>query len=173
MARKTNQKKFFERRFQKINEIITRLEGEVERAVGQFLKRSEKSSQVLRKNFDEIIDRLGATEIYSRASERTEDLTKELRRVADDVVARVKNFDLKSANGLLEEVRGNLNQVVEKFQTLELLDLVRERAITTRNQVFNVLRIPTQEEVRELNRKLQSLEKKVKTLSRTTNKVAA
>lgn len=158
--------KFFKERLTRINNVIEKLETEVEKAVGKFMKRGEKSSRVLRKNFDEIVEKISGSGIYSKASEKTEEITKEVRRIADEVVAKMKRFDLKAANHLLREIRENIDQLVEKFQANELVEKAKDKAITTRNQVLSVLKIPSQREVDDLSRKVVNLEKKIKTLTR-------
>ena len=57
---------FLKERLSRINTVIGKLETEVEKAVGKFMKRGEKSSRVLKKNFDEIIEKISVSEIYSR-----------------------------------------------------------------------------------------------------------
>ncbi|MDO8518725.1 MAG: phasin family protein [Deltaproteobacteria bacterium] len=157
---------FFKERLNRINFVIGKLEAEVEKAVEKFMKRGEKSSRVLKKNFDEILEKISGSGIYSKATEKTEEITKELRRIADEVVSKVKGFDLKAANNLIREVRANVEDLVEKIQANDLVEKAKDKAITTRDQVLNVLRIPSQKEVDDLSRKVVSLEKKVKTLTK-------
>lgn len=157
---------FLKERFNRINGIITKLETEVEKAVGKFMKQGEKSSRVLKKNFDEILERISASGIYSKATEKTEEITREIRRLADEVVGKMKRFDLKTANNLIREIRGNVEELVEKLQSTELVEMAKDKAISTRDQMLNVLHIPSQKEVDDLSRKVVSLEKKVKTLTK-------
>lgn len=163
---KATQKKFLVKRIDQINKIITKLETEVEKAVSKFVKRGEKSSQIIRRSFDEIFDRISSTQLYSRASEKTEEFTKEIRRLADEVVGKVKSFDLKTANHLFSDVRSNVDQIVEKLQGIGFIELAKDKAVLTKNQVLHVLNIPSQEEVDKIARKVISLERKIKTLSR-------
>lgn len=167
---KTTQKKFLVQRIDQINKIITKFEGELEKAVSKFVKRGEKSSQVIKRNFDEIFEKISSTQLYSRASEKTEELTKELRRLADEVVSKLKSFDLKTANTFFSDVRSNVDQIVEKLQGIGLVELAKDKAVLTKNQVLHVLSIPSQEEVDKISRKVISLEKKIKTLSQKEQK---
>lgn len=160
-----NQIKFLKERLTRINGVIGKLETEVEKAVEKFMKRGEKSSRVLKKNFDEIIGKISESGIYSKASEKTEEITKEIRRIADDIVSKLKNFDLKSTNNVIREIRENLEELVEKIQVNGFVEKAKDTAISTRDQVLNVLKIPSQKEVDLLSRKVVKLEKKVKTLT--------
>lgn len=161
-TKKVSGNKFLKDRLAKINKVISNLEGEVEKAVSKFMRRGEKSSRVLRDNLDDIIDRISTSELYSRASEKTEDL----RRLADDVVTKIKKFDLRVANSLFKDVRGNVDQIVEKLQGLELVEIAKDKAANTRIHVLNALNIPSQEELKQLSRKVSLLERKVKTIGR-------
>lgn len=160
------QSRFFRQRLGKINKVIGKLEGEVEKAVERFMKQGEKSSRVLRKNFDDILGRIGASDIYSKATEKTEELTREARRLADEIVAKVKNFDLKKANTVLAEIRANIDEIVEKIQSNGFVEIAKDKAINTGKQVLTLLKIPSQDEVNQLSRKVTSLEKKIKTLTK-------
>lgn len=167
---KATQKKFLVQRIDQINKIITKFEGELEKAVSKFVKRGEKSSQVIKRNFDEIFEKISSTQLYSRASEKTEELTKELRRLADDVVGKLKSIDFKTANTLFKDVRNNVDQIVEKLQGIGFVELAKDKAVSTKNQVLHVLSIPSQQEVDKISRKVISLEKKIKTLSQKEQK---
>lgn len=169
--KETTQSKFFKERLNKINEVLTKLESEVEKAVSKFMQRGEKSSQVIRKNLDEILSRISSSDFYSKASEKTEELTNDVRQLAEDIVAKVKKFDLKVAKKVFNEVRESFDQLAEKVQSLDLVEKAKDRAIKSRNRLLNVLSIPTQDEVLELSRKVVNLEKKIKTLS--NQKIAA
>ena len=157
---------FFKERLNRINSVIGKLETEVEKAVEKFMKRGEKSSRVLKKNFDEILEKISGLGIYSKATEKTEEITKEIRRIADEVVSKVKGFDLKAANNLIREIRENIDQLVEKVQANGFIEIAKGKAISTRDQVLNVLKIPSQKEVDDLSRKVVNLEKKVRTLTK-------
>lgn len=164
--KKTTTKKFLKTRIAKIDKILGRFETQVEKAVSKFKKRGEKSSKVLKKNFDEIIDRISSNEIFSKATAKKDELQQEIVNLAEDVVSKIKKFDLRVANPLLREIRANLDQVVEKLQNVELVEVAKDTVKTTRDQVLNVLNIPSQKDVSSLNRKVTSLEKKIKVLSR-------
>lgn len=157
---------FLKERLAQINKVIEKLEGEVEKAVNRFMRRGEKSSKVIKKNFDEVLERISNSDLYYKATEKTEELTKEVRRLADDVIDKLKGFDIKVANTLLKDIRGNVDEIVEKIQDTGLVEFAKDKAVTTRKQVLNVLNIPSQEEVSKISRKVVSIEKKLKTLSR-------
>lgn len=165
MAKKTTNNNFFSQKFSQVNRVLTKLEAELEKALGQIKKQSDKSSKALKKNLDEIIDKLGASDIYSKASEKTEGLTKEVRRLADEVVAKVKKIDLTRTSDVLKDVRGNLDQLVQKLSQAELVEHAKEKAASTRNQVLHILNVPTKTEVDSLTKKVGNLEKKIKILS--------
>lgn len=160
--KKTGTNAFLKSRLAKVNKVINKLEGEVEKAVGKFVRRGEKSSKVIKKNFDEILDRISTSDLYSRATEKTE----ELRSLADDVINKLKGFDIKKANSLLKDIRGNIDDIVERIQETDLVELAKDKAVSTRKQVLNVLSIPSQDDVNKISRKVVGLEKKIKTLSR-------
>lgn len=161
---------FLKDRLGKINEIISKFESEVEKALGELRKRSEKSSKLLKKNFDEVFDKISSTKIYSQATEKTEELSKEVKRVADEVLAKIKKVDLGAARELINEVRGNMDELVQKFQSYGLLEKAVDAAQNTRRQVFKLFSIPSKDEVDALSRKVNSLERKIKTLAHKKEK---
>lgn len=161
-TKKPDTNTFLKSRLAKVNKVINRLEGEVEKAVGKFVRRGEKSSKVIKKNLDEILDRISTSDLYSRATEKKE----ELRSLADDVINKLKGFDIKKANTLLKDIRGSINEIVEKVQESNLIELAKGKAVNTRKQVLSALNIPSQDDVDKISRKVVSLEKKIKTLSR-------
>lgn len=168
MATKSSKKgndAFLKGRISQINKVIGKFETEVEKAVNKFMKRGEKSSQVLRRNFDEILEKISSSDLYSRATEKKEELVREFRKLSDDVVSKVKKFDLRGAKSVLKEIRASLDEFVAKLQSTEIVEKAKEQVVTTRNQLLSVLSIPSQKDVAELTQKVTRLEKKIKTLS--------
>jgi hypothetical protein len=161
-AKKKNNQKFFQERIAKINKVLGKLETEVEKIV----RRGEQSSKVLRKNFEEIVEKIGASDFYSLASEKTGELGKEVRRLADDVLDKVKNIDFSVANNVIKELRGNFDQFVEKVQASDFVEIAKDKALNTRKRFLTVLSIPSREDIKALNKKVSTLEKKLDTLSK-------
>lgn len=156
---------FLKGRIAKINKVIGKFETEVEKAVSKFMKRGEKSSQILRKNFDEIIDKISSSDIYSRANEKGEELVREFKKLADEVVEKVKDFDVRVAQPLLKEIRNSLDDFIQKLQNAEVVEIAKDKVVNTRNHLLSVLSIPTQHDVDELSQKVVRLEKKIKSIS--------
>ncbi len=156
---------FLKGRIAKINKVIGKFEAEVERAVSKFMKRGEKSSQILRKNFDEIIDKISSSDVYSRANEKREELVREFKKLADEVVEKVKAFDVRFAQPVLKEIRQSVDELIQKLQGAEVVEIAKDRVINTRNRLLSVLSIPTQHDVDELSQKVVRLEKKIKSLN--------
>ncbi len=168
MAAKSSKKgndAFLKGRISQINKVLGKFETEVEKAVNKFMKRGEKSSQVLRRNFDEILEKISSSDLYSRATEKKEELVREFRKLSDEVVAKVKKFDLRGAKSVLKEIRTSLDEFVAKLQNTEIVEKAKEQVVSTRNQLLSVLSIPSQKDVAELTQKVTRLEKKIKTLS--------
>lgn len=165
-GKKKNVESVLKHRLGQVNQVIGKLETEIEKAVGKIVKSGEKSSQVIRKNFDEVFERISTSPLYSKATEKTGELSKELRRLTDDVVNKVKKIDLTVGQNVLKDVRTNLDQIVAKLQESNIVELAKDKAVESRRRFLHVLRIPSREEVTELNRKVSSLEKKVSALSK-------
>lgn len=162
---KKKEQKFLKGRIATINKVLEKFETEVERAVNKFKKQGEKSSQVLRKNLDEIIEKISASDLYSKANEGAEGVLKEVRRIADDVVTKMKSFDIRLGKPLVQEIRSNLQDVLGQIQENQLLERAKGRAVKTKAKVFTLLSIPSQKEVNHLGDKVAKLEKKIKNLS--------
>lgn len=161
----TNKATFIKDRLDQINKGLNKFEKEVEKTVEKIMKKGEKQSKIFKKSLDEVIDRIGGADFINTATDKTEELVKEARQLADDVVNRLKTIDLSAANTVLKDLRGNVDQLLEKVQHLEVVEIAKDKAENTRKQVFNVLKIPTVDDVNRLNKKLGNLEKKIKTIS--------
>jgi len=166
-AKKNVDVKFLKGRLTKVNKVLGKLEGEVEKALNTFMKKSEKSSRIIRKNVDEIFDKIATSDIYSKANEKGEELIKEAKKIADDIVDRLKKIDLRFAKPMIKEARANLDEIVDRIQKAGVVDIAKEAAINTRNGVLKVLNLPTHSEVVSLNQKVARLEKKLKALNIT------
>lgn len=169
-TKKTAEITFLKGRLQKINKVLGKFEAEVEKAVTKFMKRGEKSSQLLRKQFDEIIEKISASDFYSKANEKSEEILSEIKRLADEAVAKLKDFDIRVAKPLIKEIRQNIEELISKLQSAEIVEIARDRVVNTKNQLLTVLSIPSQKDVDDLSQKVVRLEKKIKSL---TDKAAA
>ena len=165
MATKKAQKTFFAQKLGQVNQVLGKFENDLEKALNQIKKQREKSSKVIKKNLDEIIDKISGSDIYSKATEKTQDLSKEVRRIADDLVTKVKKIDLGKTQDVFGDVRENLDQLMNKLSQTEMVEQAKEKAATTRNQVLHILNVPTKTEVDSLVKKVGNLEKKIKVLS--------
>lgn len=162
-------KDFLKLRIDNINNILGRLEKEVEGIFKKLVRQGEKSSRELRKNFDDIFKKVRKTDIYTKAQEKTEDIEKEVRKLADDVVSRVKNLELGqglfSAKKIFKDVRKSFESFVSKIEKADFVGQAKEKAESTRNEILSFLSIPSQNEVERLEKKIVSLEKRIQSLS--------
>src|SRR5262249_12972106 len=78
---------------EQVNSVINRLEQEVEGLVKKIVKQGEKSRRELRKNFDDLISKLKAGEFMAIAAETREEVEREVRRLAEDVISLVKEVE--------------------------------------------------------------------------------
>ncbi len=153
---------FLKNRLTKINKVLGKLETEVEKTVSRFMKRGEKSSLVLKKQLDEVVEKISQSDIYSRANEKGEDLLREVRRLADDVISKLKNFDLTVAKPVLKDLRGNVEELFDKIQKAGFVEKAKDKVADTRDQLLTVLHIPSQKDVTQLAQKVSRLEKRIK-----------
>ncbi len=160
---------FLKLRLEKMNEILNRLEGEVESLVKRLVKQGERSSRELRKNLDEVLKRFKKIDLYTKAQETTEGFDRELRRLADEVVSKVKGLEIApsgfTSKKLLRDARKNLNAFVNVFEKNDFLSRAKLKAENTRDEVLSFLKIPSQAEVEKLERKVVALEKRLQNFS--------
>jgi len=166
-AKKTQKvsKNYFTQKMGQVNQVLGKLEKDIEKALTQIKKQREKSSKVIKKNLDEVIDKISGSDIYSKASERTQGLSKEVRRLADELVGQVKKIDFSKTQDVFSDVRENVDQLVNKLGQAEFVEQAKDKAANTRNQVLHILNVPTKTEVDSLTKKVGNLEKKIKVLS--------
>ncbi|HCU25934.1 MAG TPA: hypothetical protein DF383_13030, partial [Deltaproteobacteria bacterium] len=77
-----------------INRVITHLESEVETLVKKIVKKGELSGRELRRSFDDLVDWLKAGALLNLASEKRDDLEREIKRLADEVIQSVREIEL-------------------------------------------------------------------------------
>lgn len=116
------------------------------------------------KTFDEIVETLGATEIKNFAFAQKKVLTKEFKKIVNNM----KHVDLESIAELpaVEALKDNLTNAMNKVQDNEVFEYAKNKVADTKKTVLSVLNIPTNDDVESLTRKLASLEKKLQSLSR-------
>lgn len=162
-------KDFLKLRLDNINNILGRFEKEVEGIFKKLVRQGEKSSRELRRNFDDVFKRVRKTDIYTKAQERTEDFEKEVKKLADDVVHRVKNFELGhglfSAKKIIKDVRKTFESFVTRIEKGDIVLQAKKKAESTRNDILSFLSIPSQNEVERLEKKIVSLEKRIQNLA--------
>ena len=64
------------------------------------------------------------------------------------------------------EARKNLEELVQKIQSMALFHVAFDKARQTKEQVFSVLSIPSQGDVTKLQRKITHLEQRMNKLTR-------
>ena len=120
------------------------------------------------KNFDGLIESLGAADIKNKAVEKTDELTQEMKKL----VKSFKKLDLNqlAENPVIENIMGNVNAALSRVQDLEVIEYAKEKVTDTKNQFLTLFNIPSQVDVDNLTRKLVALEKKVKTMSKNKSR---
>lgn len=160
---------FLKLRLDKVNKILTRLEGEVESLFKRLVRQGERSSRELRRNFDDIISKLRKSDFYAMAQEKTGDFEREVRKLADEVVEKVKGIEFGpsglSTKRLVKDARKNFDTLVSKIVKSEIFSKAKATAENTRAGILSFLSIPSQSEVEKLEKKIVSLEKRLHHLS--------
>lgn len=160
-------------KFDQINKVINRLEGEVESLVKKLVKQGERSRRELRKNFNDILAKIRSGKLLARASETREELEKEVRRLADEVIGTVKEVESlinsEKVSDIFQNARQGVVSVVEFISENGFVTQARETLINTRREFYSLLSIPTQTDVEKLEKKIVRLERR---LGNLTKKVA-
>lgn len=113
--------------------------------------------------FHDFKNRFNTKDLKTKAVDMRKEWSKEFK----NMVKNIKKIDLNLAdNAVVESVRENFSSALSRVQDLEVLEFAKEKAQTTKNQVFQFLNIPSQSDVKDLTRKLVNLEKKVKSMNR-------
>jgi Mg2+ and Co2+ transporter CorA len=163
-------KKKITQRIDNINRVVNRLEGEVEGLFKKIVKKGERSRRELRRSFDDLFSWLKKGDLLALATETRDDVEREVRRLADDVIQSVKEIELLPTRANFTEVfqsaRKNLGSLVENLGDNDLVQRAKSTLNQTKKDLLSLLSIPTQDEVVKLERKIVSLEKRLSTLSR-------
>lgn len=154
------------RKFEGIADLLSKLEVETEKVVRRFVEKAEQSSRDIKKGISAIIDQVRSEGLASVASDKTEDL----RRIAEDVIARAREIQILpghfSRDEIIREAKKNLDDLIDRLNASELLAKAKATALNTKDQVLSILSIPNQSEVVKLSRKITSLESRVNKLTR-------
>lgn len=166
----TNAKHAITQKFEEINRVVNRLESEVEVLFKKIVKKGERSSRELRRSFDDLISWAKSGDLLSRASEKRDDVEREMRRLAEDVINTVKEIELipgrVNLSGVFQEARKNLGNLVEQIGDNDLVQKAKLTLGQTKKEILSLLSIPTQDEVVKLEKKIVSLEKRLSHLTR-------
>lgn len=152
------------RKFEGLTDLLSKLEVETEKVVRRLVEKAEQSSREIKKGIAAIIDQVRSEGFASVASDKTEDL----RRLAEDVIARAKEIQFGHFNRdeIIREAKKNLDELIDRLNASELLARAKATALNTKDQVLSILSIPNQSEVVKLSRKITSLESRVNKLTR-------
>lgn len=165
--------RFLAVRLKKVNGVINRFEQEVEHAVRRVREQSKRSSENLVKIFDELIETVGATELKNKALEKKDELMTEIKRISDEIVTNIRDFEFSFDASLIERAKQALIDAARALEQSEILEYAKGMVSDGKNQIFTYLQIPSQAEVDSLARKLVSLEKKLKVVSKHNTAKAA
>ena len=155
------------RKFEGIADLLAKLEVEAEKVVRTLVDKAEHSSRELKKGVSDLIEQVRSEGLASVASEKRDDL----RRLAEDVIARAKEVQFLSLGSfnrdeIVREAKRNLEDIIGRLNSSELLAKAKATALNTKDQVFSILSIPNQSEVVKLSRKITNLEGRVNKLTR-------
>lgn len=166
----SNAKHAIAQKFEDINRVVNRLESEVEVLFKKIVKKGERSGRELRRSFDDLLAWVKSGDLVSLASEKREDVEREVRRLAEEVISSVKEVELLSRKvnlgGVFKQVRKNLGNIVEQIGDNDLVQKARVTLGQTKKELLGILSIPTQDEVVKLEKKIVSLEKRLSHLTR-------
>ncbi len=146
------------KRIDQINGVINRLEREVEGLVKRIVRQGERSRKDLRKNFDDLLSKIRSNDWIAFASETRDDVEREIRRVAEEIVDVVKEVELIPSRldvaSLVHDMRRGLGDIVDHLNESGFIQRAKETVLKTRKEVLNLLSIPTHDEVVKLERKI-------------------
>lgn len=147
----------------RVQELLQLFENEVGSLVGKITKQSKKSRLELSHVFEEIVSRLSSTKDFAG-------LQKQAKRLSEDVLRSIKDVEALSERVNLaliaHEVKHNLAHLMDQLSQSGLLQKAKQSVYETKEGVFQLLNIPTQSEVVQLERKIVSLERKLSSISR-------
>lgn len=162
--RRVQVSKIAPRKFEGLADLLSKLEVEAERVVRRLIEKTEQSSRELKKSVSTLVGQVRSEGLATFASEKTEDLLK----LAEEVIGRAKEIQFTSFNrdDLIREAKKNIEDLVSRINSSDILARARVRALNTKDQVLSILSIPTQTEVVKLSRKITNLESRVNKLTR-------
>ena len=165
-----NAKHSLSQKFEDINRVVNRLESEVEVLFKKIVKKGERSGRELRRSFDDLLTWVKSGDLVSLATEKRDDVEREIRRLAEEVISSVKEIELLPSKvnfgGVFKKVRKNLGNIIEQIGDNDLVQKAKQTLGQTRKELLGILSIPTQDEVVKLERKIVSLEKRLSNLTR-------
>lgn len=162
-----------------LGNILQSIEDGVEKAVSTVRKQSLKTGATVVKGFDTLSDNMNVSDIRDKAFEKTDEIKdefkkeiKRIRKLSGDLLESLKGLDVNlDTSVVLSKIRDNVSHVFTRAQELEMVEFAKGKISDTKNQVFTMLQIPSQVELDNLARKVVSLEKKIKTISKHSARV--
>lgn len=157
-AKKINHLQF---NLDQINNILVKLEGEVENLLHKIVKQGRRSQAELKKNFDTLVKK-------AKLKSKSTDIEREIRKFADEVLNKVKELELipesVSVNKIFKDVRKNFSEIVENLVASGLVVKTRQLVSETREGILVSLSIPSQKDVEKLEKKIATLERRLGSL---------
>ena len=154
----------------RIQTLVHRFEHEIGSLVGKIAKKSEKSRRELSNAFEEMVMKLGSKDLAVFASDTRDGLQKQVKRLAEDILQTIRDVELLSERvnlgSLAHEMKLGVTNLVEQLSHSGLMQKAKQSVSDTKEEVFQLLNIPTQNEVLKLERKIVTLEKKLSNISR-------
>lgn len=159
---------FLKSRIERVNAILGKLEGELEKAIKGVIAKGEQSSHELRKTFDEMLEWVKNGQLYAIANETKETLIGEIHKLKTETLAKVKEIESVASKDFFQEIRAKLSGWLERAQGSAIVgsvvESVKVRASRSKEQILEALNIPNQGQLHGVERRVDRLEKKVQTL---------
>ena len=158
-------------KFDGLTEIINKVEVEAEKIARRIREIAEDASTELISSVEDMMAKVRANGIYNVAADKKEDLEREIRRLAEDIVDRAKDvelipFNLANRDKIITEAKRNLEELRDRLNASEWVARARVSASNTKDQFLSILSIPSQGELVKLQKKISNLEKRVNTLNK-------
>lgn len=121
-------------------------------------RRATKSANM----FDTLIDRYAGNDWLSFANKQRNALARDIRTLSEEILQKIAASPIfAQREDLLREARATLDALLHRINASSLLAKAIDKAKSTPGEILSMLNIPSQQELKDLQSKLNRIEHKL------------
>lgn len=145
-----------------INEKLSQLENQALKAYECVQAIKKRSTP----DWKDWINKLSPQDWLALANAQRERISLEVKHLSDEILSKIHSADiLSNKEHILHDAKDTLEDLINRIDDSDLVDKAIDTAIHTKDGLLAFLNIPTHEEMTQLQRKLNRIERRMSQLA--------